>query len=230
MLNEVESSAATPRPPLIGTPRPRCAGSRAKRMLDIVLSAVLLIVFLPLMLVIGLAVALSSSGPVIFRQTRVGLGERPFTMLKFRTMHRHASERPVDVAQADGRARIMVVDPFLAKPRHDPRITAVGRLLRKASLDELPQLVNVLRGDMSLVGPRPCPGGEHMRLSPEDRTKRVSVKPGLTGLWQVSGRSTITAEKAIQLDLQYVDDWRLRLDVSILLRTLPAVLRTRHAW
>lgn len=225
MLNEVESSAATPRPPLIGTPRPRCAGSRAKRVLDIVLAAVLLIVFLPLMVVIGLAVALSSSGPVVFRQTRVGLGERPFTMLKFRTMRHNASVGLVDLLQADGHQLSL-----RTKPRHDPRITAVGRFLRKGSLDELPQLVNVLRGDMSLVGPRPCERVEHTTLSPEDQVKRVSVKPGMTGLWQVSGRSTITAEKAIQLDLQYIDDWRLRLDLLILLRTLPAVLRTRHAW
>ncbi|MGW0759319.1 sugar transferase [Streptomyces sp. NPDC002814] len=225
MLNEVESSAATPRPPLIGTPRPRCAGSSAKRMLDIVLSAVLLIVFLPLMLVIGLAVALSSTGPVVFRQTRVGLGERPFTMLKFRTMHHNTSVGLVDLLQADGHQLSL-----RTKPRHDPRITSVGRFLRKGSLDELPQLVNVLRGDMSLVGPRPCEHVEHTTLSPQDRVKRVSVKPGMTGLWQVSGRSTVTAEKAIQLDLQYIDDWRLRLDLLILLRTLPAVLRTRHAW
>ncbi|WP_155056826.1 sugar transferase [Streptomyces blattellae] len=225
VLNGVDNPAATPQPTLIRALRPRCAGSRAKRMLDIVLSAVLLIVFLPLMMVVGLAVAVSSAGPVVFRQTRVGLGERPFTMLKFRTMRHNASVGLVDLLQADGHKLSL-----RTKPRHDPRITVVGRFLRKGSLDELPQLVNVLRGDMSLVGPRPCERVEHTTLSPEDQVKRVSVKPGMTGLWQVSGRSTITAENAIRLDLEYVDNWRLRLDLLILLRTLPAVLRTRHAW
>ncbi|MGV4981889.1 sugar transferase [Streptomyces sp. NRAIS4] len=220
-----QSSVVRPRPPLIGKPRSCCAGSRAKRMLDILLSAVLLVTLLPLMVVIGMAVAVSSAGPVVFRQTRVGLGERPFTMLKFRTMHHNPPVGLVDLLQADGRELAL-----RTKPRQDPRITPVGRFLRKASLDELPQLVNVLRGDMSLVGPRPCEHIEHTTLSPEDRVKRVSVRPGMTGLWQVSGRSTITAEKAIQLDLQYVDHWRLRLDLLILLRTLPAVLRTHHAW
>lgn len=225
MLSGAESTVAAARPPLAGRSRPCCAGSRAKRMLDIALSTVLLIALLPLMSVIGLAVAVSSPGPVVFRQRRVGLGERPFTMLKFRTMRHNASVGLVDLLQADGRELSL-----RTKPRHDPRITAVGRFLRKASLDELPQLVNVLRGDMSLVGPRPCERAEHTTLNPEERVKRVSVKPGMTGLWQVSGRSTITAEQAIQLDLRYVEHWSLRLDLLILLRTLPAVLRTRDAW
>ena len=208
-----------------GPPGPRCAGSRAKRALDIGLSAVLLVVFLPLMVLIGLAVAVSSAGPVIYRQTRVGFDERQFSMLKFRTMHHNSPVGSVDLPQAAGRELSLH-----AKPRRDPRITSVGRYLRKASLDELLQLVNVLRGHMSLVGPRPWEFAEHATLSPEDRVKRVSVKPGMTGLWQISGRSAVTAEKAVQLDLRYVDDWCLRLDLLILLRTLPAVLRTHHAW
>lgn len=225
MLSGPETAATTQRPPLTDGLRPRCVGSRAKRTLDIVLSTALLIVFLPLMVLVTLAVALSSTGPIIFRQTRVGLCERPFTMLKFRTMRHDSPVGLVDVLQADGRELSL-----RTKPRHDPRITAVGRVLRKVSLDELPQLINVLRGDMSLVGPRPCEAVEHVTLNPEDRVRRVSVKPGVTGLWQVSGRSSVTAEKAIGLDLRYVDDWCLKMDLLILLRTLPAVLRTRDAW
>ncbi|GHI07613.1 hypothetical protein AQI88_25195 [Streptomyces cellostaticus] len=223
MLSGAESAAAPPHPPLIGTPRPCCADSRAKRMLDIVLSAVLLIALLPLMLVIGLAVAMSSTGPVVFRQTRIGLGERPFTMLKFRTMRHDSSV---------GLAELLVsqnIEPSIcAKPRHDPRITAVGRFIRRTSLDELPQLVNVLRGQMSLVGPRPNIPEEVALLSPQQR-RRLSAKPGMTGLWQVSGRSALTVDEAVRLDLQYVDQWRLRLDLLVLLRTLPAVLRTSDA-
>ncbi|MGW2419049.1 sugar transferase [Streptomyces sp. NPDC001709] len=192
-------------------------------MLDIVLSTVLLIALLPLMMAIGLAVAMSSAGPVVFRQTRVGLGERPFTMLKFRTMRHDSSVGLAELLAAQN------IEPSIcAKPRHDPRITAVGRFIRKTSLDELPQLVNVLRGHMSLVGPRPNIPEEVALLSPQQR-RRLSAKPGMTGLWQVSGRSALTVDEAVRLDLQYLDQWRLRLDLLILLRTLPAVLRTHHA-
>lgn len=222
MLSGAESPAAPPRAPLV-TPRPCCADSRAKRMLDIVLSTVLLIALLPLMMAIGLAVAMSSAGPVVFRQTRVGLGERPFTMLKFRTMRHDSSVGLAELLAAQN------IEPSIcAKPRHDPRITAVGRFIRKTSLDELPQLVNVLRGHMSLVGPRPNIPEEVALLSPQQR-RRLSAKPGMTGLWQVSGRSALTVDEAVRLDLQYLDQWRLRLDLLILLRTLPAVLRTHHA-
>lgn len=223
-LSEAESLEVTPQPSLTGGPRAYCADSRVKRTLDLMLSALLLVAFLPLMALIGLVVAVSSAGPVIYRQTRDGLDERPFTVLKFRTMYVNSTVDLAELLLADGRAM-----SICAKPRHDPRITPVGRLLRKTSLDELPQLINVLRGDMSLVGPRPNLRPENQTLHSQDRAKRLSVKPGMTGLWQVSGRSSTTADEAIQLDLRYVDQWSLQLDLLILLRTLPAVLRTRNA-
>lgn len=224
VLSGAESLAGTTRPPLAGESRARCALSRAKRTLDFVLSVLLLIVLLPLMALVALAVAVSSSGPVIYRQARDGIGERSFTMLKFRTMYHNSSVELAELLLADGREM-----SICAKPRHDPRITPVGRFLRKTSLDELPQLINVLWGDMSLVGPRPNLRPENQLLHPEHRVRRLSVKPGMTGLWQVSGRSSTTAEEAVRLDLRYVDRWSLQLDLLILLRTLPAVLRTRDA-
>lgn len=215
--------STTPRSPLTHTPSPRCAHSRAKRTLDIALSAILLILGLPLLVLVGLAVALNSAGPVIYRQTRIGLGGRSFTVLKFRTMRHDSSVGLTELLASQN------IEPSIcAKPRHDPRITTVGRFIRKTSLDELPQLVNVLRGQMSLVGPRPNIPEEVALLSPEQR-RRLSAKPGMTGLWQVSGRSALTVDEAVRLDLRYVDHWRLRLDLQILLRTLPAVLRTRDA-
>ncbi|OLZ65781.1 hypothetical protein AV521_30750 [Streptomyces sp. IMTB 2501] len=189
-----------------------------------VLSALLLIAFLPLMALIALAVAVSSAGPVIYRQARDGMGQRSFTMLKFRTMEHNSTVDVAALLLADGSEM-----SICTKPRHDPRITPVGRFLRKTSLDELPQLINVLRGDMSLVGPRPNVRPENQLLCPEHRARRLSVKPGMTGLWQVSGRSSTTADEAIRLDLRYVAHWSLQLDLLILLRTLPAVLRTSNA-
>jgi exopolysaccharide production protein ExoY len=223
-LSGAESLAGTTQPPLVDAPPARCALSRAKRTLDFVLAALLLVVFLPVMLLVALAVALTSAGPVIYRQARDGFGERPFTMWKFRTMYHDSSVELAELLLADGSEM-----SICAKPRHDPRITPVGRFLRKTSLDELPQLVNVLLGDMSLVGPRPNLRPENQLLHPEYRVRRLSVKPGMTGLWQVSGRSSTTAEEAVRLDLRYVDRWSLQLDLLILLRTLPAVLRTRDA-
>ncbi|MGW2647697.1 sugar transferase [Streptomyces sp. NPDC001393] len=224
-LSGAEGSAVTSPPPLTGETRvERSAGARAKRTLDVALSALLLIAFLPLMALIALAVAVSSAGPVIYRQARDGIGQRPFTMLKFRTMYHNSTVDVAALLLADGSEM-----SICTKPRHDPRITPVGRFLRKTSLDELPQLINVLRGDMSLVGPRPNVRPENQLLRPEHRARRLSVKPGMTGLWQVSGRSSTTADEAIRLDLRYVDHWSVRLDLLILLRTLPAVLRTSNA-
>ncbi|MFD8393331.1 sugar transferase [Streptomyces sp. NPDC059680] len=223
-LSGAESSAVTSPPPLTGETRADRAGARAKRTLDVVLSALLLVALLPLMALIGLAVAVSSAGPVIYRQARDGMGQRSFTMLKFRTMHHNSAVDVAALLLADGSEM-----SICTKPRHDPRITPVGRFLRKTSLDELPQLINVLRGDMSLVGPRPNVRPENQLLHPEHRARRLSVKPGMTGLWQVSGRSSTTVDEAIRLDLRYVDHWSLQLDLLILLRTLPAVLRTSNA-
>ncbi|HAB18676.1 MAG TPA: sugar transferase [Verrucomicrobiota bacterium] len=170
------------------------------------------------MLVLALLVKLTSPGPVLFRQERAGLNGRPFTMLKFRTMVSNAEQLKLELAQLNE-----MTGPVF-KISNDPRITPLGRTLRKYSLDELPQLFNVFRGEMSLVGPRPLPVDEVRRFDdPADR-RRLSVRPGLTCLWQVSGRNEVTDFKEwVRLDLEYIDNWSLWLDLKILLRTIPAV-------
>ncbi len=194
-----------------------------KRLMDILVSALLLVLLLPLMLVIALAIRLTSRGPVLFRQTRCGLNGRRFTLLKFRTMVPDAERRMEEVAHLNE------VEGPAFKSRRDPRVTAVGRLLRRLSLDELPQLLNVLKGDMSLVGPRP-PIPEEVERYQRWQRRRLSMKPGLTGLWQVSGRAAIDDfDRWIELDLAYIDHWSLGLDLKILLKTLPAVLTARGA-
>lgn len=177
---------------------------------------VLMVVLAPVVLALYVAIRLDSRGPALFRQTRLGRGEAPFTMLKLRTMTEGA-ERCVTVLRAANDA-----DGVLFKIRADPRITRIGTFLRRYSLDELPQLWNVVRGEMSLVGPRPPLPGEAARYDC-DVHRRMAVKPGLTGLWQVSGRSDLSWEDSVQLDLFYVDNWSLALDLSILLRTFAAV-------
>jgi lipopolysaccharide/colanic/teichoic acid biosynthesis glycosyltransferase len=185
-------------------------------------AALLLVLLAPVMAGVALAVKVSSPGPVLFRQPRLGRDGRPFTFLKFRTMVSDADARLAEVAdrnQADG---------LLFKIFEDPRVTPVGRFLRRTSLDELPQLWNVLRGDMSLVGPRPLPIGLD-ELAGEAR-RRLRVKPGLTGLWQVNGRSDLSWSEMVRLDLRYVDRWSLGLDLAILVRTPAAVLARRGAY
>jgi lipopolysaccharide/colanic/teichoic acid biosynthesis glycosyltransferase len=167
-----------------------------KRLLDITLTCAMLGAFWPLMLLIAAAVRLSSPGPVFFVQTRIGLGGEPFTMIKFRSMYADAERRRAEVAALSDREGICL------KVRKDPRITPVGRLLRRSSLDELPQLFNVLAGDMSLVGPRPALP-EEVALYPPEAHRRHSVLPGITGLWQVSGRADIGFSDMIDLDLDY---------------------------
>jgi len=177
-----------------------------------VLGALLIV---PLLILIAIAIRLDSHGPVIFRQVRVGRDGRAFTMLKFRTMTADAEAHRDEVCND--------CDGVLFKSRQDPRITRVGRLLRRYSLDELPQLVNVIRGQMALVGPRPALLTEVERYDRE-ALRRLEVVPGMTGLWQVSGRSDLAWDDAIRLDLDYVDNWSLGLDVRILARTARAVL------
>ncbi len=194
-----------------------------KQLADLVLAAVALIALAPLLLVIAVAVKLSSPGPVLFRQERCGLSGRRFTLYKFRTM--------VDGAEAQlaAVAHLNEVEGPAFKASDDPRVTAVGRFLRRTSLDELPQLVNVLKGDMSLVGPRPPLPDEVARYERWQR-RRLSMKPGITGLWQVSGRAGLEDfNRWITLDLAYIDQWSLWLDLKILLKTVPAVLSTRGA-
>jgi exopolysaccharide biosynthesis polyprenyl glycosylphosphotransferase len=193
-----------------------------RRGIDFVVALSLLLLISPLLLLISAAIKLSGPGPVLFRQQRCGLHGRPFTFLKFRSMRVDAEElKPALAAfnEMDGPA---------FKMTNDPRVTPVGRLLRRTSLDELPQLWNILRGDMSFVGPRPAVIEEVRQYEPWQR-RRLSMPPGLTCLWQVSGRSHLTFEEWMRLDLEYIDNWSLWLDLKIALRTIPAVLFGRGA-
>jgi len=194
-----------------------------KRAVDLGVAVAGLVVLLPAWPLVALAVTLSSPGPVLFRQIRCGLGGRRFVLLKFRTMVDQAEHMRDEVAHLNE-----ISDGPAFKARSDPRVTRVGRLLRRFSLDELPQLVNVLRGDMSLVGPRPPIPEEVEQYLPWQR-RRLAMKPGMTGLWQVSGRSQLDFTTWMELDLAYIDHWSLWLDVKILARTVPAVLGGRGA-
>jgi exopolysaccharide biosynthesis polyprenyl glycosylphosphotransferase len=194
-----------------------------KRTFDIIGATLLLVLLSPLLLLITLAVSVSSRGPVLFRSIRRGIGQRPFPCLKFRTMHSDAEERQADLEELNE------ASGALFKIRDDPRLTSVGRMLRRFSLDELPQLVNVLRGEMSLVGPRPLPERDYEMLEDWHR-KRYLVLPGITGLWQVSGRSELDFDDLVHLDFIYLESWSLALDLTILLKTLPAVLLRRGAY
>jgi exopolysaccharide biosynthesis polyprenyl glycosylphosphotransferase len=194
-----------------------------KRVFDLIGATMLLIVLSPLLLAIVLAVRFTSRGPVLFRSTRRGIGQRPFPCLKFRTMHSDAEEQQADLEDLNE------ATGALFKIRDDPRLTRVGTLLRRFSLDELPQLVNVLRGEMSLVGPRPLPQRDYDMLEDWHR-KRYLVLPGITGLWQVSGRSELDFDDLVHLDFIYLEHWSLALDLTILLKTIPAVISRRGAY
>jgi lipopolysaccharide/colanic/teichoic acid biosynthesis glycosyltransferase len=197
---------------------------RLKWMLDRLLAPVLLVATLPLFAVVSAAIWLSDGGPPFYRQERVGYLGRVFRIWKFRTMHVDAHARVATLLPTnDGHGRL------LFKLHHDPRVTRVGRVLRRFSIDELPQLINVLTGEMSLVGPRPLPGNDVNEYSPLAR-RRFEVKPGITGLWQVSGRSHLDWEATVATDLHYIDGWSLLLDLKILLLTLPAVARGSGAF
>ncbi len=194
-----------------------------KRTFDFVVSNLLLVVLSPLMLVLAVAVAISSPGSVFYRSIRPGVLGEPFACLKFRTMYSDADQRQADMESLNE------ANGALFKIRHDPRMTPVGRFLRRYSLDELPQLFNVLRGQMSLVGPRPLPLRDYERLE-EWHKKRYLVLPGITGLWQVSGRSELDFDDLVRLDFLYLERWSIGLDLSILIKTLPAVLLRRGAF
>jgi exopolysaccharide biosynthesis polyprenyl glycosylphosphotransferase len=198
---------------------PSVGGVIVKRLIDLVVSSVALIVLSPLFLVIALAIKLDSRGPVFFRQDRMGLKRKTFKMHKFRTMRVDAEQR-IDELDA-----LNEVNGAAFKMTNDPRVTKIGRTLRKLSLDELPQFIDVLLGNMSLVGPRPLPLRDVQRFDKTWQKRRFSVKPGLTCLWQVNGRHEIDFEQWMELDLQYVDNWSLSMDFDILLKTLPAVMR-----
>jgi lipopolysaccharide/colanic/teichoic acid biosynthesis glycosyltransferase len=201
----------------------RTAGSarRAKRAFDVVFAAAALLALVPLLVLVALAIRLDSRGPVLFRQRRIGRGGRPFRLWKFRTMS-------ADAEQREAALWALSRDPGWLDLDEDPRVTRVGRALRRASLDELPQFVNVLRGHMSLVGPRPLLPAEHARMPAWARC-RDEVLPGLTGLWQVSGRALLSFEAMLRLDCVYVATWSLRRDLGLLVRTVPAVLTGKGA-
>jgi exopolysaccharide biosynthesis polyprenyl glycosylphosphotransferase len=210
--------------PLVHVEEPHFVGWRRvmKRATDIVLTSIGLAIIWPVLIVIALLVKLQDGGPVIFRQTRIGRGGQPFTMLKFRSMVVDAEARKFALLNRNEG------NGGLFKLARDPRITPVGRLLRAFSLDELPQLFNVLTGSMSLVGPRPHLA-EELAQMPTEAVRRSLVTPGLTGLWQVSGRSELEADDAIRLDLRYVENWSFTLDLLIMWKTASAVLARRGA-
>src|SRR5215207_9205130 len=194
-----------------------------KRSFDIAVASILLLMLSPLLTAAALAVRLSSRGPVVYRSMRPGIGGTPFACLKFRTMYRDADQRQADLESLNE------ATGALFKMRDDPRMTPVGRFLRRYSLDELPQLLNVLRGEMSLVGPRPLPQRDFDRLEPWHK-KRYLVLPGVTGLWQVSGRSELDFDDLVRLDFLYLERWSVFLDLTILVKTLPAVVSRRGAF
>ncbi|MFZ9689817.1 MAG: sugar transferase [Phycisphaerales bacterium] len=175
------------------------------------------------MLLSVLAIRLTSPGPIVFRDERVGLGERTFAMLKLRSMVSNAAQAQAELEDQNE------ADGALFKIRNDPRITPVGRVLRRFSIDELPQLVNVLKGEMSLVGPRPLPMRDYQLLEPWHR-RRYSVLPGITGLWQVSGRSNLGFDTLVRLDFFYLESWSIWMDIAIIARTPLAILRGRGAY
>jgi len=203
--------------------RPTWASS-VKRTLDIAGSLFALMILSPLILAAGLAILVDSGWPVIFSQRRVGQDGELFTLYKFRSMSRNAESRLPEVLVNN-----RITDGPTFKWKHDPRITRVGRILRKTSLDELPQLFNVLAGNMSLVGPRPPLESEVRKYEPW-QLKRLSVKPGMTGLWQVSGRSDLGFVEMVSLDIDYIENWSLLGDVVLLLRTPLAVVTGRGAY
>jgi len=209
-------------------PVPAAARSTTKHLIDVIGALTGLVLLFPLMMLIALLVRLFSPGPALFRQLRQGHGGRPFWFLKFRTMTLDA-ERQLNNLEPLNEA----AGGVLFKMRRDPRVTPLGRLLRRTSLDELPQLLNVLRGEMSLVGPRPLQMRDSAlleQLEPEAYARRLTVLPGLTGAWQVGGRSETDARGMLQLDLDYIERWSPWRDLWILFRTIGAVLRGRGAY
>jgi exopolysaccharide biosynthesis polyprenyl glycosylphosphotransferase len=228
-LLDVAGPRTTIRPaaglPLLYLDHPEFTGARRliKSGFDRSLALAALVLLVPLLVAVALAIRLADGGPALFRQTRIGQDGRPFTVLKFRTMVVDAEARKAQLVLRNEAGDV------LFKMRKDPRVTRVGEWLRRWSLDELPQLMNVLRGDMSLVGPRPPLPDEVARYVDHVR-RRLAVKPGITGLWQVSGRSDLSWDESVRLDLRYVENWSLMLDLQILWKTLSAVLSGSGAY
>lgn len=206
--------------PLIHVSTPALTGGKrvAKRMFDVIGSSILIVGSLPFLIAISMLIKFTSPGPILYRQSRIGKSGMPFDMIKFRSMRVDADAELQELLEAQGTA-----DRPLFKVDNDPRVTVIGRTLRKYSLDELPQLFNVLTGTMSLVGPRPQRAGE-VALYDDAAHRRLYVSPGMSGLWQVSGRSNLSWEQSIRIDLYYVENWSLTQDIVILLKTFRAVL------
>jgi exopolysaccharide biosynthesis polyprenyl glycosylphosphotransferase len=229
-LSDISSGRMRMRPvgglPLVHVEPPQSLGAArwSKRAFDVLGATLLLLLASPVMLVFAIASKLQDGGPVLFRQTRVGRDGELFECLKFRSMVVDAEARLAGITHLNQNA-----DGVLFKAQHDPRITRVGAFMRRYSIDELPQLINVVNGDMSLVGPRPALPAEVRRYVP-DVQRRLHVRPGVTGLWQVSGRSDLSWEDTVRLDLYYVDNWSVVQDLSILTKTVHAVLRSRGAY
>ncbi len=194
-----------------------------KRSFDVVVAALIVVIGLPLWALIALLVKATSRGPILYADTRIGLREQPFRMLKFRTMVEGAERTQAALESANE------ASGALFKIRDDPRVTRVGRVLRRFSIDEVPNVINVLRGEMSLVGPRPLPLRDHAMLEPWHR-RRSNVLPGMTGLWQIAGRSDLSFDDLVRLDFYYLENWSLWLDITILVKTLPAVFVQRGAY
>jgi exopolysaccharide biosynthesis polyprenyl glycosylphosphotransferase len=192
---------------------------RIKRIMDIMISALALILLAPLFVMIGILIKIDSRGPTFFVQERMGYNKRRFQFYKFRTMTSDAENRQAEMEHLNE------VSGPVFKIKDDPRVTKIGKILRKTSMDELPQLFNVLKGDMSLVGPRPLPVRDYNLFEKNWQKRRLSVRPGLTCLWQIQGRNELSFEKWIELDMEYIDNWSLLLDSKILVKTIPAVFR-----
>lgn len=199
-----------------------------KRIFDFIVGFILLVMFFIPIIIISIIIRTSSKGPAIYSQERIGMGNKPFKCYKFRTMHQDAEERFNDIIKSNPHALSEWENHY--KLKNDPRVTGIGDFLRKTSLDELPQLFNVLKGEMSLVGPRPVTRREIEEHYKEDANLCFSVPPGITGLWQVSGRSDTTYEQRIALDSWYVRNWNLWLDIVILLKTVRIVIKREGAW
>lgn len=195
------------------------APAAAKRAIDMIVAAALLVAFAPMFLAVALLIKATSPGPVFFTQERIGVNKRRFRMLKFRTMVVDAERRQRELEHLNE------ANGPVFKIRKDPRITSLGAALRNTSIDELPQLLNVLKGDLSLVGPRPLPVRDYEGFERDWHRRRFSVRPGITCLWQIGGRSDLSFERWMELDMQYIDTWSLWLDLKILFKTIPAVLR-----
>ena len=192
-----------------------------KKLFDIIFSAFILVVFLPLFVIIALLIKLSSRGPIFFLQDRIGKNNIPFKCIKFRTMYPEAKDILQNLLKKDN--KIKREFELTHKIKNDPRITTVGKFLRKTSLDELPQFINVLRNEMSVVGPRPIVKAEKKKYG-KNFKKVLSIKPGITGLWQVSGRNNLTYKKRVMLDLNYAKNYTLLMDMRILIRTFGVIL------